>query len=152
MSSLLSASKIILPVSFHYLLIHYFSYDRKCSVSEACSVLRGGLWTFSPSETWNKLLTSIFCVSLVSRMPLNKVDAFDLLTCANAFHHSNMQHNNREWWLLVSQWKTDFIELKPAIELQMDRWTEIQQNSPTPPCWMHHWCTTSGCPAWNEEA
>lgn len=85
-------------------------------------------------------------------MPLNKADAFQLLTCANAFHHSNKQHNNREWLLSASQWKTDFRELKPANEPQTDRWTEIKQNSQTHPCWMHHWGTTGGCPAWNEEA
>lgn len=64
-SCILSLCKIILPLSFHKFLTNSSCYDRKCSVSEAYSVV---LWTTSShtslSEAWNAMSTSIFCASL----------------------------------------------------------------------------------------
>lgn len=95
-------------------------------------MLRGDLWKFSLGETWNGLWTSIFCASLVSRMPFNKGDAFQLLTCANAFHHSNKQHNQ-------SQTGSDYSRLprgkqiSESSNLSMDyKWIDGQKLSKIP--------------------
>ena len=95
-------------------------------------MLRGGLWKFSLGETWNELWTSIFCASLLSRMPLNKVDAFHLPTCANAFHHSNKQHNQLQTGSAYS-WLPSGKQISESSNLSTNyKWTDGQKLSKIP--------------------